>query len=240
MSAFAVTLLMAGSECCLLRAEGKAICLILPISAEAAKWPLSVLVVARSEKLVVIADGRRYSARMSKKLARLTTLCCLLSFSCGCSRDDDSPGDATIIAPYTLTIADNVDGPYVECDEDGAEFVLEVFVTVPKALDRHVFRIPSCRIDNYKGDSFPSGPSYFCAAGPNGGLSGSVGIESSTEASLSVRIGLLWTKHGVAGELEEHIEIPVGTNGAKSLADSRSIEWRFESPKRAKTAEPSP
>ncbi len=67
----------------------------------------------------------------------------------------------------------------------------------------------------------------FCAVGPDGGVSGFVGMESSTETLVSVRVDLFWSVAQANGELKELIEIPIGKAGNKDLSEARRIQWRF-------------
>ena len=81
-----------------------------------------------------------------------------------------------------------------------------------------------------RGHDFGGGGSSLNATGPDGGFNGFIGIESSTNTSLSVRVDLHWSLSQKDGEVKEFIEIPIGKSGKKDLPEGRKIEWRFVAP----------
>lgn len=168
---------------------------------------------------------------MALMRTRITAPLCLvfaIVTACSCSDENHtvSVDHIEIVELRSLT------GPYVECDDDEAEHMLVIRVTVLGELDGRRFQIPFCRAERTGGPVH--GPTHFCAAGPDGGLSGSVVIKSSTDTTVSVHVDLLWTSPRTKGELDEDIVIPIGKPGIKELPNDRQIEWEFDAPNRAK------
>jgi len=170
---------------------------------------------------------------MSLNHTSIRTLVVLVCVIAGCTRDDTSQDDRPA---QSKDIESSSLAPYVECDESVADHVLLASVTVPNVLDGHQFRIPFCKAEREGatfgggGDGSGGGGSSFSATGPDGGLNGFIGIESSTDKSVSVRVDLLWSSAQTKGEVKELIDIPIGKSGKKDLPEGRKIEWRFVAP----------
>ena len=150
----------------------------------------------------------------------LAVLICIFA---GCNgngtSEDDGSRQSNAVKPLHFT----------GCAENAADQVLLLSITVPGVLNGFQLRIPFC--EAIKGDTgYGGGDKFLNADGPDGGLNGLIGIESSTRDTLSVRVDLRWSSSRGKGAFNELINIPVAMPGKKELPGARKVEWRFEAP----------
>ena len=175
---------------------------------------------------------------MSRKLPQLVVpLIAALPFV-GCSQSDapSVPNDPAT-RPQVVTSTDDEslgpeELPYVLCEEDEAETILEIRITVPNVMDNYPFEMPLCRRKTLTGLH----SMHFAADGvsPDGfgiGYAGYYTIDDATETNVDVSFSLYWTAADrTRGSFDELLRVTVGQPSVKELDGSIEIRWTFRDP----------
>jgi len=202
------------------------------------------------------------STRVAGRIGLLGLLLTVMTAGCQCSRS------STISPPETgrpdrgepderaISLAkENFDSPtlsaalkaqrdgaftYWKCDENKAETVLVVDVTIDEATD-HRFTFPLRKEPAYDAHGlpvhrFPREHSMICADSfsPRSWCNGAVNFEGASAADVTVEASYGWmTARGVEGSLDEKVTVTIGQSLERRLSEHAVLKafWRPPWPK---------
>lgn len=143
----------------------------------------------------------------------------------GCSSENserETRGQILHVEPIWYT------GAYAQCNEDDADFFIDVSLTAPTYLETLPLRIPVCAADNFVDDGI-YGTDYFCAASSHGGVGGTVRIDTSTSDRIDIHFHLSLSNESAYLEVNEIVHVHLQALRGEYSANGCSIKWSIVS-----------
>jgi hypothetical protein len=179
---------------------------------------------------------------MSHISCRFTVLF-LAVFLLGCSRSNgSSPQNETgqtietfEIKEGDLSVDENEYGKmaYVECEENEAETVLIVHISIPNKFNDYSYRIPLLRRKTLN-NAGPMHASYGDGRTEDNKrtwFNRSINVSDSTDSTLTLAYSISWGgQEQSRGKFETSLSIKVGESAEKEFDGNIKMWWTFESP----------